>query len=75
MHPEIISNKPGVCPKCGMQLVEKSKLSDPKKMSMMHQMMMCGMNDSNHKKKFPMMLVMVGMMFVMGIFVMVAHNK
>jgi hypothetical protein len=23
MHPEIISNKPGKCPKCGMDLVKK----------------------------------------------------
>lgn len=23
MHPKVISNKPGVCPKCGMDLVEK----------------------------------------------------
>jgi hypothetical protein len=25
MHPEVISNKPGKCPKCGMTLVEKRK--------------------------------------------------
>jgi hypothetical protein len=23
MHPEVVSNKPGKCPKCGMALVEK----------------------------------------------------
>ena len=23
MHPEVVSNKPGKCPKCGMDLVEK----------------------------------------------------
>lgn len=23
MHPEVIKNKPGVCPKCGMDLVDK----------------------------------------------------
>jgi hypothetical protein len=23
MHPDVLSNKPGVCPKCGMDLVEK----------------------------------------------------
>ncbi|QJD94364.1 hypothetical protein HH214_19265 [Mucilaginibacter robiniae] len=25
MHPEIITNKPGTCPKCGMDLVKKTK--------------------------------------------------
>jgi hypothetical protein len=31
MHPEVISNKPGKCPKCGMDLVVKktSSKSDP----------------------------------------------
>ena len=23
MHPEVILNKPGKCPKCGMELIEK----------------------------------------------------
>jgi len=23
MHPEVVSDKPGSCPKCGMDLVEK----------------------------------------------------
>lgn len=23
MHPEVVQSKPGVCPKCGMDLVEK----------------------------------------------------
>ncbi len=23
MHPEVISNKPGTCPKCGMELTKK----------------------------------------------------
>lgn len=75
MHPEVISDKPGTCPKCNMQLVEKSKLQDSKSKGMMHPMMMGGMNDSNHKKKFPMMLVMIGMMIIMGIVVMGSHNK
>ena len=30
MHPEVTSNKPGKCPKCGMSL-EKKKVSEPKK--------------------------------------------
>jgi Primosomal protein N'' (replication factor Y) - superfamily II helicase len=25
MHPEVVSSKPGKCPKCGMALVEKKK--------------------------------------------------
>ncbi len=28
MHPEVISDKPGNCPKCGMKLVRKSELKD-----------------------------------------------
>jgi len=24
MHPEVISDKPGKCPKCGMELIEKN---------------------------------------------------
>lgn len=65
MHPEILSDKPGKCPKCGMQLVEKSKVSDDKKMKMMHGMMMMdGMNDSTHKKKFPKMILMGVMIIV-----------
>ena len=23
MHPEVVSDKPGKCPKCGMELIEK----------------------------------------------------
>ncbi len=29
MHPEVTSNKPGKCPKCGMALVEKKPISVP----------------------------------------------
>jgi Heavy metal binding domain len=25
MHPEVVKNKPGKCPKCGMKLVQKMK--------------------------------------------------
>ncbi len=57
MHSEIISDKPGTCPKCGMELV---KLEKGKKQSepMQHQMgmMMCpmhGMVDMNHKHDEP----------------------
>lgn len=36
MHPEVISDKPGKCPKCGMELVEK-KTVVKKKESMKQQ--------------------------------------
>ena len=48
MHPEIISGKPGKCPKCGMDLIQKKSSSSEHKMDMM----MCpmhGMVDMNHK--------------------------
>jgi hypothetical protein len=28
MHPEVISDKPGKCPKCGMDLVKKKPVKD-----------------------------------------------
>jgi hypothetical protein len=31
MHPEVISDKPGKCPKCGMDLVEKKTANAKKK--------------------------------------------
>ena len=30
MHPEVQSDKPGTCPKCGMKLIEKGKQSKSK---------------------------------------------
>ena len=30
MHPEVVSPKPGTCPKCGMKLVPKEKSRDAK---------------------------------------------
>ena len=76
MHSEILSDKPGNCPKCGMQLVEKSNVSDNKKMKMMHGMMMMdGMNDSTHKRKFPKMILMGAVMAVAAIIMMVARSR
>jgi predicted RNA-binding Zn-ribbon protein involved in translation (DUF1610 family) len=31
MHPEVVRSKPGKCPKCGMVLVKKSKVSRKEK--------------------------------------------
>lgn len=42
MHPEIQLDKPGKCPKCGMNLIKKPKVTEKKnhnhKMEMMHSM-------------------------------------
>ncbi len=80
MHPEIISNNPGKCPKCGMDLVQKNSSSSAHKMNMM----MCpkhGMTDMNHqhdekkkdnKKKMAlkmgvmMVVMMTGMLIIRG---------
>ncbi len=34
MHPEVLSNKPGKCPKCGMTLIKKEAAKKPAKMKM-----------------------------------------
>ena len=73
MHPEIISDKPGKCPKCGMDLVQKDSSSEHK----MDMMMMCpmhGMMDMNHKhdeKKKDNKKIMKGMGIAMGAMMMV----
>ncbi len=69
MHSEILSELPGKCPKCGMQLIEKSKVSEAKNMGMMRPGMMGGMNNSSHKRKFPMVLIMGVMMAIMMVVV------
>lgn len=69
MHPEVLTDSPGKCPKCGMQLVEKSKVSDAKNIDMMHHGMMGGMSDTSHKRKFPMVLMMGIMMAIMMVVV------
>ena len=54
MHPEIQSTQSGVCPKCGMELVKKTKRLEAQnkkqKMNMMS-MMMGGMNDMDNMTK------------------------
>jgi hypothetical protein len=47
MHPEILSDKLGKCPKCGMDLVQKNSSSSAHKMNGMMSMMP-GMADMNH---------------------------
>ncbi len=78
MHPEVISDKPGACSKCSMELVklEKQKInssSEPHQMGMM----MChmhGMVDMNHKhneQKKGKMNMMKGMGIGMGVMMIV----
>lgn len=59
MHPEIIKDKPGKCPICGMTLVEKketalSNISPSKDSTMMKQDNTKMMNDSSYMKHPPM---------------------
>ena len=49
MHPEVVSDKPGKCPKCGMDLVQKKPSSSEHKMDMMMMCPMHGMVDMKHK--------------------------
>lgn len=69
MHSEIISDKPGTCPKCGMELVKMGKGKKQSK-PMQHQMDMMssmhGMADMNHnnngqKKDTMKMMMWIGM--------------
>jgi putative DNA topoisomerase len=74
MHPDVVSNKPGKCPKCGMDLVEK-KSSEPSEHEMNR--MMCpmhGMVDMNHKhdaQKKDNMKMMKGMGIGAGVMMVV----
>ncbi|MBI4929490.1 MAG: hypothetical protein HY841_01920 [Bacteroidetes bacterium] len=69
MHPEIQSSKPGKCPKCGMELIQKKSSSSEHKMDMM----MCpmhGMVDMNHQhdeQKKDKKKMMKGMGIAMGV--------
>jgi len=50
MHPDVISNKPGKCPKCGMTLVEKKNEKHAMDSSM-RKMPMHKMDSTMSKKK------------------------
>ena len=67
MHPEITSDKPGKCPKCGMELVQQNPASSGHEMNMM----MCpthGMVDMDHQHgKEKQNRKMMGGMGVMGV--------
>ena len=76
MHPEIISDKPGTCPRCGMELIklEKGKKqTEPMqhKMGMMMSPMhgMADMNQNNNEQKKGNM--MMGMGIGMGILMVI----
>ena len=71
MHPGIISDKPGKCPKCGMDLIQKNPSSTHKM-----DMMMCPMHgmvnmDHKHDKKKDNKRVMKGMGIAMGVMMVV----
>ncbi len=76
MHPEILSNKPGNCPECGMDLVKKSSSSTDNhegqhKMGMMS-MPMSDMNNPKEKKQLNKMVIVMGtMMGIMMIMLLV----
>ncbi|MBA4054748.1 MAG: hypothetical protein C0490_08560 [Marivirga sp.] len=73
MHPDVISDIPGKCPKCGMDLIQKKSSSSDHKMDMM----MCpmhGMVDMNHKhdeQKKDKMKMMKGVGIGMGVMMVV----
>ena len=67
MHPEVLSDMPGKCPKCGMELVVQNSVAnshEPMKMGCMDMM-----HTNNHKSHIGMYLgggtIMVGMMTLM----------
>lgn len=68
MHPEIISGKPGKCPKCGMDLVQKDPSSPEHKMNGMMSTMhgMVGMNHKHNGEKKDKKKLMKGMGMAMG---------
>ena len=72
MHPEIQSNQPGACPKCGMALVQKKSSSSDHKMDMMMCSMhgMVAMNHKHDEQKKNNMKMMKGMGMGIGMGIM-----
>jgi len=72
MHPDIITNEPGKCPRCGMDLVKKNSSPDDKMGMMMCQMHgMVAMNHEHEGQKKDNMKIMKGMGIVMGVMMVV----
>ncbi len=80
MHPEIISEKPGTCPRCGMKLVKLEsggKQSEPMQhqmgtmMSPMHGMADMNQDNIEQKKDHMMMGMGIGMGILMIIMMVV----
>lgn len=73
MHPEILSDKPGNCPKCGMELIKKSSSVNNNhggqhKMGMMPM----PMSDMNHpEEKTPINKMVIAMGTMMGVMMLV----
>ena len=64
MHLDILSEKPGKCPKCGMDLVQKNSLTPSEHEMNMKMCSMHGMVDMDHKhdeRKKDKMKMMKGM--------------
>lgn len=51
MHPEVVMDKPGKCPKCGMTLVEKTDMKKGGMHNMHNMHNMQNMHDSTMMKK------------------------
>ncbi len=68
MHPEVVSDKPGNCPKCGMRLVKTETKTDPKKDSSTHAGHMMGnVSKMGFWQKFKMSMSMTMGMYHTGL--------
>lgn len=75
MHPEILSDKPGNCPKCGMQLVKKTSSVNSKHVGQHKMDMMCmpmgDMNMDHPKEKTHLNKMLIAMGTMMGVMMVV----